>query len=311
MLQATASLVVYETPAAELLQLFHSLQTAVQDWVLVDNSAGQRGEAEALERAVLSCGGQYLAAPRNLGFGAGHNSGLKLLRDKGLTQSYHLIVNPDITFNPADLRKLAAVFEARSDVGWIMPQVRSEDGVVQPMCKLLPTPMDLLGRRFLPRVFWKVLQLDRSRYELREVLHTPSDSVPFLSGCFVFARTTLLEKTGGFDPRYFLYMEDVDLCRRALRHAKLLYWPEVSVVHGHHRGSYHNVRLMFFHVRSAVRYFSRWGWFSDPERDAMNDRARRAIPGRHGERCRATPDCAERGDETPSETRPVDTLSQP
>jgi GT2 family glycosyltransferase len=277
MLPVTASLVVYQTPAAELQPLFRSLQATVKTWVLVDNSAGQPNEADTRKQAVAAHGGLYFAAPRNAGFGAGHNLALQVLRDAAITEPLHLIVNPDIAFAPEVLVQLTKVMTERTDVGWVMPQVRSEAGLAQPLCKLLPTPWDLLGRRFVPRVLQQVFGLQHSKYELKETLETASDNVPFLSGCFIFARRALLEETNGFDARYFMYMEDVDLCRRARRHAKLLYWPEVHVVHGHRRGSYHHPRLTFFHVRSAVRYFSRWGWFFDRERNVVNRRALQSV----------------------------------
>ncbi len=277
MLQTSASLVVYRTPAAELQQLLETLQDAVSTWVLVDNSVDQVQEAEVRRLATLAHGGVYLPSPKNIGFGAGHNLALTFLRATGATEPYHLVVNPDIAFDPAILKKLAQALEERPDVGWVMPQVRSSDGSVQPLCKLLPTPVDLLGRRFLPSFVRNFLGMQQSDYEMEGVYDIPSESVPFLSGCFIFARREVLHESGAFDPRYFMYMEDVDLCRRFRKHAKLLYLPEVYVEHGHHRGSYHELRLTFLHIRSAILYFQRWGWFSDPERQAVNRQALRSL----------------------------------
>ena len=266
---------MYRTSAAELQQLTATLQRAVGMWVLVDNSADQAEHAEERKQLAQQHGGFYLAAPGNVGFGAGHNLALTFLREQGNTASYHLIVNPDISFAPGVLTRLEQIFEERPDVGWILPEVRSEEGLVQPLCRLLPTPADLVGRRFLPQVLLDKLGVAPG-LELECAVSEPMEQVPFLSGCFIFARRDLLEKVGGFARGYFMYMEDVDLSRRFRKYGKLLYWPEVHVTHGHHRGSYHNVRLTLIHVRSAIRYFNTWGWFTDPERDTINAQALRS-----------------------------------
>ena len=268
---------VYQTPAAELQQLLETLQSAVNVWVLVDNSIDQVQEAEARRQATLSCGGIYVPSPTNVGFGGGHNLALSYLSDVGCATEYHLMVNPDIAFEPSILAPLMQVLNERPEVGWVMPQVRSEDGSVQPLCKLLPTPFDLLGRRFAPASLQRFLGVSQDDYEMKGIAELSSDDVPFLSGCFIFARYDLLQKLNGFDSRYFMYMEDVDLSRRFRHYGKLLYWPEVHVVHGHRRGSYHDLRLTLMHIRSAIRYFRRWGWFSDPEREALNAHALRSL----------------------------------
>lgn len=277
MLQTSASLVVYQTPARELRQLLQTLQSAVDVWVVIDNSADQERAAEERKRVTTAFGGIYVASPTNTGFGGGHNLALSYLRDAGYETRYHLMVNPDIEFDPAVPSVLAKLLNERPDVGWVMPQVRSEDGSVQPLCKLLPTPIDLLGRRFLPAFLQRVFGLSQEDYELKGIADLPSEHVPFLSGCFIFARFDLLQKANGFDDRYFMYMEDVDLSRRFRQFGKLLYWPEVHVTHGHKRGSYHDLWLTLTHVRSAVLYFQRWGWFSDPERKARNAQALRSL----------------------------------
>jgi len=66
---------------------------------------------------------------------------------------------------------------------------------------------------------------------------------------------------GGFDERYFMYMEDVDLVRRCASLGKVKYLPKMTVVHEFSKGSYHNPKLLRYHVCSAIMYFNKWGWF--------------------------------------------------
>lgn len=82
-----------------------------------------------------------------------------------------------------------------------------------------------------------------------------------------------LIETGGFDERFFLYLEDVDLSRRVSGLGlDVLYCPDSTVVHESQRRSYQDVKFLLYHIVSAVRYFNKWGWFFDPERDELNNK---------------------------------------
>jgi GT2 family glycosyltransferase len=69
-----------------------------------------------------------------------------------------------------------------------------------------------------------------------------------------------------------MYMEDVDLCRRIGSRYKTVFYPHISIVHGYTRGSYINLRLMGYHMHSAMKYFAKWSWFRDDEREVLNRR---------------------------------------
>jgi GT2 family glycosyltransferase len=180
------------------------------------------------------------------------------------------MVNPDILFDNTVLPGLVRVLDARPQVGWVMPKVLYPDGSQQYLCKLLPTPLDFAVRRFLPGRLQSLLQGYMDRYELRGLENSESTFIPFLSGCFVMTRRAVLQEVGGFDERYFLYMEDVDLCRRMAVHCQLLYWPHIAVRHGFHRGSHRSLKLMLTHLRSSFLYFNQWGWIFDRERRRAN-----------------------------------------
>ena len=109
------------------------------------------------------------------------------------------------------------------------------NGELQHLCKLLPTPMDLLFRRFLPDQF---LNQRRSRFEMRFSGYNKEMNVPFLSGCFMFLRIDTLKETGLFDERFFMYGEDIDLCRRIHRKYKTMYYPQAIITHVHEAASY-------------------------------------------------------------------------
>jgi len=94
--------------------------------------------------------------------------------------------------------------------------------------------------------------------------------VPYLSGCFMFMRVEVLKKIGLFDERFFMYLEDTDLSRRIHRVSKTIYYPEVSIYHEYGKGSYKNPRLSLYHIKSAFKYFNKYGWFFDKERVRVN-----------------------------------------
>jgi GT2 family glycosyltransferase len=261
----TASIVIYRESLDRIQKLLGLLrqEASIERWVLIDN-----GSSDEIRYAVQAMGGIYVRPGKNLGFGGGHNLALRQLA--GVDATYHVILNPDIVFDVDALGRLADVMASHPDVGLVMPKVLYPDGSNQYLCKLLPAPIDLVLRRFLPGPLKGLARKRAQLYELRHLDSNASAYVPSLSGCFMFARRSILEVVGGFDERFFLYMEDVDLCRRMLDVSRLLYWPGVTVEHVHQMGSYRSRKLLFLHIRSAIQYFNKWGWIQDNARKLIN-----------------------------------------
>lgn len=76
--------------------------------------------------------------------------------------------------------------------------------------------------------------------------------------------------TGGFDERFFMYLEDNDLSRRVGQVSRTMFYPHVSVIHEYKKGSYKNPKLLIYHITSAVKYFNKWGWMFDNEKKKVN-----------------------------------------
>ena len=257
------SLVTYGTDANELATLLRCLNsTPIKISVtVVDNSPKDnlRGIAE-------QAGAFYVYPGVNLGFGAAHNVALR----RSLQQArYQLVVNPDIVMDSTVIPALCRFMEAHPEVGQTMPAIHYPDGSEQRLTKRLPTPANLFLRRFLPGAR-TLFDSTWQRYEMRDVDLSRACEVPCLSGCFMFMRSTVLEKVGLFDERYFMYMEDVDLCRRIGEVSQTVFYPETSVVHAYSKGSYRSRRLFGLHFVSAVRYFTKWGWLFDRRRRERN-----------------------------------------
>ena len=264
-MRISCSVVSYHNPPEQLEAALRSVAGSPCEVALslLDNS-----HTDALAAVARVADASYRHLPSNPGFGAAHN--IAIGESIAAGYDYHLVLNPDIAFGPEVIPALVAYMDAHPDIGLIMPDIRYPDGQRQHLCKLLPTPVDLLLRRFMPPLYRASGRL--AAYELHSSGYDRVMDVPSLSGCFMFLRTSVLKQVGGFDESYFLYMEDLDLCRRIGQVARTLFYPAVSVTHGYQKGSYKSGRLLKHHLRSAVRYFNKWGWFFDKERDRINRR---------------------------------------
>jgi len=229
---------------------------------LIDNSPILNKDLEALANDQI----EYLLNDRNLGFGRAHNLGLKKAIAEG--SDFHLILNPDVFFDSDILIELTNVLSNDETIGLISPKIIYENGEIQRLCKLLPNPKHLIFRRFLKNS--PSLEKLNEELELQSFGYDQTAEIPWLSGCFLLARTSHLEKIGGFDERFFMYMEDIDLSRRSLRYFKNIFYPLVTIQHFYEKGSYKSRKLTIIHLISAIKYFNKWGWFFDRKRKITN-----------------------------------------
>ena len=195
-------------------------------------------------------------APGNLGYGRGHN-----LAIQNAPSAYHVICNPDIIFRGNPLRTLKEHLDLHEDIGLLCPAVLNEDLTPQHLNKRLPTVLDLFLRRFLPRAARPLFRRRLDRYEMRDIPYDAIVDVPFVSGAFLFCRVEALKRVGGFDGRYFLYFEDVDLSRSVQQAGfRTVCLPQASVVHLWGRAHHKSPRMALTFAQSGIRYFRKWGW---------------------------------------------------
>jgi len=231
---------------------------------LIDNS-----EDKAIADAVIELGKlrfadanvhvTYLHGHANIGYGAAHNLVLH-----GTGSDYHLVLNPDVELAPDALANAITWLDRHPEIGALAPQAHDAQGEPIYLCKRYPAILDLFLRGFTPGVVRRIFRRRLERYELRDVLSAaPGEDVvgiPVLSGAFMLVRRSAIDKTGGFDPRYFLYFEDYDWSVRLNRVTKTAYVPSVRI--GHHGGhaARKGVRHVALFTRSAVRFYRRHGW---------------------------------------------------
>lgn len=142
----TASIVLYNTPRHQIERVFQSLLdgACVDILYIIDNSPNDRWRI--LEREYEGRMPVRYIHNENLGYGASHNLAMQEAIERGST--YHVVLNPDIRFGPEVLPSLVAFMDRRLDASYVLPKVVYPDGEVQHLCKLLPTPADLIFRRF-------------------------------------------------------------------------------------------------------------------------------------------------------------------
>lgn len=272
----TASIVTYNNNLLDLEGILRSiLISPVQKLWIIDHSdafdrlEGELQEYKRRDDEYLKHEGrgfqlEYIREV-NKGYGCGHNVALRKAMDEG--SQYHLVVNPDVWFGAEVIPALWRLMEEDESIAQVMPKVLFLNGSVQCLAKLLPTPLDLFCRFFLPG---KLISKRNERFELRHSGYDKEMNVPFLSGCFMFFRMSALKSEGIFDERFFMYMEDVDITRRLHTKYKTLFFPSVSIYHRFSRLSYHKWQLSVAHMISVVKYFNKWGWIYDKGRRRFN-----------------------------------------
>lgn len=191
---------------------------------------------------------------RNAGFAVGNN-----LASRHAHGEYLLLVNPDNVLPPDAAETMIDILKRHPDAGIVGPALTYPNGKLRPSARRFPTLRDLFEKRISPRRW-------HERY--RRQTETDGDrtrEVDWLVGACLLMRRDFFEKLGGFDERFFLFFEDIDLCRRC--HAsgkKVLYAPSVRVMDRERRLSGRGLSSIFtnrttrIHMVSAVKYFWKW-----------------------------------------------------
>lgn len=262
----TASLVIYHNSRGEIDTLLESvLRSPIDKLYIIDNS--RHDLYRTLEHR--SSRFRYIHNA-NDGYGAAHNIAMR--EAIALGAKYHIVINPDIYFDIGTVEALADYMDRYEKVGWVMPKIVYPNGDIQHLCKLLPSPTDLIVRRFIPKRL-----LRKSRDKFNPKISDREINLPYLSGCFMFLRVSALQRVGLFDERFFMYGEDLDLSRRMHLHYRTVYYPQVTVVHAHRAESYHSLKMLWIHIKNIAMYFNKWGWFFDAERRRVNKKVKGKI----------------------------------
>ncbi|MCR8872908.1 glycosyltransferase [Phocaeicola barnesiae] len=258
----TASIVTFHTKISDLERVFACVlrSTIICKLYVIDNGS-EDSIKEFVEQYPIV---EYIRNINN-GYGAGHNIAIKKAIENNAV--YHVVLNPDIYWSGNVITELNNYLDKNDDVGQIMPKVFYPDGRLQYLCKLVPSPMDLIFKRFLP-ARWTENRL--YKFQLRFTGYDKIMNVPYLSGCFMFFRVSALKEVGLFDERFFMYPEDIDITRRMHAKYKTIFYPFVSIVHAHAAASKTSKKMLKIHIVNMIKYFNKWGWIFDRQRRQFN-----------------------------------------
>ena len=264
-IDACVSFVLFKNDRDEIINAIRHAQAARvrTHIVVVDNSVPPLDLSYA--RAM---GATVVQTNDNIGYGRGHNIALAASHGKC---RYNIVMNTDLQMQGDAVSGMVAFMDQHLEAGLAMPKVCYPDGSLQRLCRLLPDPTDILARRVLHRTQWG--REKNRKYEFHNWNYDTVAEFPFLSGCFMILRRETLDQVGLFDERYFLYAEDLDLSRRIRTVARTLYNPSETVVHEYRSQARPSLKRMLYALVSLSRYFFKWGWIFDRERDRINQAA--------------------------------------
>lgn len=205
----------------EALQILKASKTSFTYELLMVDNASRDGSAEMIANEFPEI--QLIKNDVNVGFGRANNQLLSQIKGR-----YVLLLNTDAFVVTDTLQKTVDFMESHPETGILGVRLEGRNGVLQPSCRYFPTPWNLfLDRTGFKRLFKGARLVDDMAWDHQSVRHC--DWVP---GCYYLIRCEVIDKVGLFDPRFFLYYEEVDHCLATKRAGwQVTYFPDTTVVH--------------------------------------------------------------------------------
>ncbi len=237
-MRVSASIVIYHEDPQTLQHAVESFLAldCEKELIIVDNSPKPFSQNPYDSYPEI----HYCFSGKNLGFGAGHNFAFSYLSK---ASDIHLIINPDTRFEGEAAVSFATWLLGQPEISLATPVLINSDGTLQHFVRPIPTLWMLIRRRIFKNEEPPVQNVKKI------------EPIPFAHGSFLGLRSAIFKKLGGFDERFFLYMEDVDLFLRAKALGKTVIYPHFTVTHEHRRGSAKSLKLLLIHIVSAIKFF--------------------------------------------------------
>lgn len=202
---------------SHLVASSHDIEMEV---IIVDN-ASKDHSAEVLRHEYPQF--TLIENNKNVGFGRANNQVLPVIKGR-----YILLLNTDAFVEPDTISKTLQYMDANPQCGILGVKLLGRDGALQPSCRYFPAPWNIfLNRTGLKRFFQRAVMVDDMSWD-----HNSVRECDWVPGCYYLIRKEVIDQIGLFDPRYFLYYEEIDHCYAAKRAGwKVTYFPHSSVVH--------------------------------------------------------------------------------
>jgi GT2 family glycosyltransferase len=185
------------------------------------------------------------------GFAANNNQGVRLSSGQ-----YIFICNPDVIVLPGAINNMLEFYERNPGVGIVCPQLLNSDRTYQPSVRRFHNAK-LLALRALSWANDASTNKDIRKYLMLDFDKSKTQFIDWALGAAMVLHRRVYQELGGFDEKFFLYVEDVDLCLRcwAAGHA-VVYCPQAVCIHDHQRASAKGInKLLWFHVKSMAYFF--------------------------------------------------------
>jgi GT2 family glycosyltransferase len=230
------------------LRAFYASSDVPVEVVVVDN-ASRDGSADAVAATFRQAKVIRLAV--NVGFGKANNAGLQQAEGR-----FILLLNPDVTVQPGCVGRLTDFLLVRPDAGAVGPRLERPDG-----------KLDLAARRGFPTpsaAFYRFSGLNRlfprsarfNRYNMGHLPETDSHEIDAGTAACLLVRRAAVDRVGFFDPDYFMYGEDIDLCYRLKTGGwKVFYLPDARAVHVKGASTRQSTRKMLWEFHRAMWTF--------------------------------------------------------
>ncbi|MGE5297471.1 MAG: glycosyltransferase family 2 protein [Solirubrobacterales bacterium] len=224
----------------------HAPQRAYE--IIVVDNASTDGTVESLRRFPEI---RVIANSRNCGFAAGNNQGLQASSGR-----YVLLLNPDTIVHPRSLEALCDFMDRNEDVAACGPRLLNADGTLQPSARRFPTFRGALYR-YTPLRSLGIFRSHYRRWLMKDFRHDRQTDVDQLMGSALLLRKSWVERVGPLDEQFFLYFEEVDLCRRIKQAGgRIVFTPEAVITHLGGRSSRQvPVEKSLMAMESLLRYF--------------------------------------------------------
>lgn len=255
MVKASVSIVTYNN-GKEIIKKLNSLisffsDEFIQEIIIVDNNSTddtlKKAEMFALKLSKVT----IIPLTKNEGFGHGHNVAMQQSNS-----DYHLVMNLDVVpENPKVVSSMVKIMEDNYNIGLLSPLVKFPSGEIQLLTRNTPTVLDLAIRFLGPNI----LKKRQEKFVNLQTGYTQKQIIYNATGSFMFLRKKVIDQIGGFDERFFLYMEDTDLTRTINTVSEAWFYPQFVINHEWQRKN-HSFKGSIQLMVSMIKYFNKWGW---------------------------------------------------
>ena len=204
--------------------IYQTIQEIDFEVIIIDNSEEDPGLQSLKERYPKT---QIVYNSTNVGFSKANNQAAKIARGNFL-----FILNPDTILKEQATNSMFRYIRSNLEIGALGPKVVNPDGSLQYSCRRYPNLWTSLFNRY--SILTRLFPQNRftRRYLMLDFNHNETLPVDWLSGCCLMIPKSVFEEVNGFDENYFLFNEDIDLCRMVHQTGKkVIYFPEAKIIH--------------------------------------------------------------------------------